>query len=174
MTCLPPRLFLLLTFFAGGLAMSVPHPRPGSRRQPHHLHIPDRPVNATDLDGNQCYSNPNFTRYCQPIMKARSARWTVAATVCSPWPRRAQGCATYGLVDGKRAGGSKSVSGGRGIGGGVQIGFSGQPSPKKTSRKTVSFWASRGVRGGYISHNSDGSVGVGWTFGTGFGWSVGR
>lgn len=47
------------------------------------------------------------------------------------------------------------------------------PQPSMGPGPTVSAWAAGGWRGGYISRNSDGSLGAGWTFGKGFGVSVG-
>ena len=155
-----------------------PDPVPGGNSTPYVY--PEDPINRTDLDG-RCYSNRNFSRYCSPVLRQRKARWTVAYTMCKKLPRsyrkgkasRGEVCGTYGLVDGRMSL-QPSWAIGRGRGGAFQFGFSSQPSAKRATKSSVSVWYANGWRGGYVNRNSDGSVGVGWTFGVGYGISGGR
>lgn len=156
-----------------------PDPIPGGNTTPY-TH-PQDPIDLTDLDGRQCYSNPNFARFCKPIAKRAEPRKHVVISF--------GGC--LGVCVGATLQGLRpSVSLGAGawarLGG--SVGWANTSAARRANYAT-SAWGSYGV-GAYYSHGlvpgrgngksyrpahlKRGDWEVGLTFGVGGGWGVTR
>lgn len=146
----------------------APDPIPGGNTTTYTY--PQDSINGADLDGQQCYSNPNYKRYCVPASKYGGKVFrkhaVFGASLCVGV------CIGVSYQNRKW---TRSLGAGA-LGGGITFGAAGRSAKKRSAYSGV-FWAgpayySQGLRAGKKATVNRRDWEVGGTLGFGAGWGV--